>query len=222
MNPFDRSVRAESLRRVKTRGDRITPDHREIQQVPENESGPENETSGEAGTSDESSAMTTRSAPRSPLDWIVLALATGLGTGLSPWAPGTVGSLLGPPLIIGCSLVLPPIGLLVTGILFIAVGPPICTRASKLLGKHDPGSVVYDEVAAFWIVFLPQLAMGDELTWPILVAGFVLFRIFDISKLWPVNRLEKLPDGTGIMADDLAAGAMAAVVLVAGAAACRL
>jgi phosphatidylglycerophosphatase A len=176
---------------------------------------PENETSSESGTSPESvtSEAAAGAAPRSPLDWIVLALATGLGTGLSPWAPGTVGSLLGPPLVWGCSLVLPPIGLLVVGILFIAVGPPICTRASKLLGKHDPGSVVYDEVAAFWIVFLPQLAMKQELTWPILIAGFVLFRIFDISKPWPVNRLEKLPDGTGIMADDLAAGAMAAIIL---------
>jgi phosphatidylglycerophosphatase A len=178
---------------------------------------PENETSSESGTSVESAAVeaTVESAPRSPLDWVVLALATGLGTGLSPWAPGTFGSLLGPPLVLGCSLALPPIGLLITGVLFIAAGPPICTRASKLLGKHDPGSVVYDEIAAFWIVFLPQLVMGDELTWPILVAGFVLFRIFDISKLWPVNRLEKLPDGTGIMADDLAAGAMAAAILVA-------
>lgn len=177
---------------------------------------PENETSSESATSPDSAAADSGAiaAPRSPLDWIVLALATGLGTGLSPWAPGTVGSLLGPPLVWGCSIVLPPIGLLVVGILFTAVGPPICTRASRLLGKHDPGSVVYDEVAAFWIVFAPQLAMGDELTWPILIAGFVLFRIFDISKLWPVNRLEKLPDGTGIMADDLAAGAMAAAVLV--------
>lgn len=146
----------------------------------------------------------------------MLALATGLGTGLSPKAPGTVGSLLGPPMVWGCALVLPPLGLLVVAVVFIAIGPPICTRASKLLGSHDPGSVVYDEIAAFWLVFAPQLAMGQELTWPILLAGFVLFRIFDISKLWPVSRLEKLPEGTGIMADDLAAGVMAGALLAVG------
>lgn len=176
---------------------------------------PENETSSESLTTDKSDVVKPP-ASRSSLDWIVLALATGLGTGLSPWAPGTVGSLLGPPLIWGCSLFLSPLGLLVAGVVFIAIGPPICTRASKLLGRHDPGSVVYDEIAAFWIVFLPQLATQRNLTVPVLVAGFVLFRIFDISKLWPVNRLEKLPDGTGIMADDLAAGAMAAALLTAG------
>lgn len=176
---------------------------------------PENETSTETTTSEAPPASGSLSRPTT-LDRMVLLLATGLGTGLSPWAPGTVGSLLGPPLIWGCSLVLPPLGLLAAGVLFIAIGPSVCTRASKLLGTHDPGSVVYDEIAAFWIVFAPQLAQGEELTWPVLVAGFVLFRIFDISKPWPVSRLEKLPDGTGIMADDLAAGAMAAIVLTAG------
>ena len=179
-----------------------------IEQVPENESSLESQTSSEE----------TKPAKRSGLDQIVLALATGLGTGLSPKAPGTVGSLLGPPMVLGCALVLPPLGLLAVAIVFIAIGPAICTRASKLLGSHDPSSVVYDEIAAFWLVFAPQLAMGQELTWPILLAGFILFRIFDISKLWPVSRLEKLPDGTGIMADDLAAGVMAGALLAVGSA----
>lgn len=119
-------------------------------------------------------------------------------------------------MVLGSALVFAPLGLLAVAIVFIAIGPAICTRASKLLGSHDPGSVVYDEIAAFWLVFAPQLALGQELTWPILLAGFVLFRIFDITKLWPVSRLEKLPDGTGIMADDLAAGAMAGAVLAVG------
>lgn len=178
---------------------------------------PENESSLESQTST-GEAKPAESAERSALDQIVLALATGLGTGLSPKAPGTVGSLLGPPMVWGCALALPPLGLMAVAVVFIAIGPAICTRASKLLGSHDPGSVVYDEIAAFWLVFAPQLAMGQELTWPILLGGFVLFRIFDISKLWPVSRLEKLPDGTGIMADDLAAGVMAGAVLATGAA----
>ena len=145
-----------------------------------------------------------------------MTLATGFGTGFSPWAPGTVGSLLGPPLIWSATQFLPAFGLFLAGVVCIAAGPPICTRAARLLGAHDPGAVVYDEIAAFWIVFLPQLLLQQQLTVPVLCAGFVLFRIFDISKLWPVSRLEKLPDGTGIMADDLAAGAMAAICLTTG------
>lgn len=176
---------------------------------------PKNEPSLESQTSSRN-AKSAESALPTLLDQVVLALATGLGTGLSPIAPGTVGSLLGPPMVWGCTLVLPPLGLLAVATVFIAIGPAICTRASKLLDSHDPGSVVYDEIAAFWLVFAPQLTMGQELTLPILLAGFILFRIFDISKWWPVSHLEKLPDGTGIMADDLAAGAMAGAVLAIG------
>ena len=178
---------------------------------------PKNEPSLESQTSSRN-AKSAESALPTLLDQVVLALATGLGTGLSPIAPGTVGSLLGPPMVWGCTLVLPPLGLLAVATVVIAIGPAICTRASKLLDSHDPGSVVYDEIAAFWLVFAPQLTMGQELTLPILLAGFILFRIFDISKWWPVSHLEKLPDGTGIMADDLAAGAMAGAVLAIGAA----
>ena len=192
----------------------ITQDDRGIQQVPKNESSSNSE-SGKSAVNVPPPPVTPI-GPRSWLDRIVLILATGFGTGLSPWAPGTVGSLPGLLLVWGSSRLFPLPGLLLIGVLCIAAGPPICTRAAKLLGTHDPGAVVYDEIAAFWIVFLPQLVMGQELTGPVLGAGFVLIRVFDISKLWPVSRLEKLPDGTGIMADDLAAGAMAAICLTTG------
>jgi phosphatidylglycerophosphatase A len=149
------------------------------------------------------------------LDRVAVVLGTGLGSGFFPFAPGTVGSLLGPPMIYGVQQAsLPPTLLAVSAAVFILVGIPICTRASQALGKHDPGQVVYDEIAAFWIVFLPQLVNGESLTGRSAILGFLLFRVFDIWKPWPVSRLEKLPDGTGIMADDLAAGAFAAVCLV--------
>lgn len=149
------------------------------------------------------------------LDRLAVALATGLGVGFIPWAPGTFGSLWGIalywliaswslPIVIGVSLP------------FIVLGIPICSRAARLLGKHDPGSVVYDEIAAFWVVYLPTLAFSMEPpTWTVAIVGFVLFRFFDILKFWPCRRLEKLPDGLGIMSDDLAAGVYAGVILLA-------
>ena len=153
---------------------------------------------------------------RSIADRFSLLLGTGLGVGYCPWAPGTVGSLLGPPLVVAAASFLPQSAVFVFGVLFIVVGVPICTRASKALGLHDPGPVVYDEIAAFWIVFAPLLIRGEPVTWPVAAAGFGLFRLFDITKPWPVNRLEKLPGGLGIMADDLAAGAWSALFLFAG------
>lgn len=146
-----------------------------------------------------------------------LMLATGMGTGFCPKAPGTAGSLLGPPLVWGVLQTgLPVPAVLAIAAIFIAVGSPICTAGARLIGRKDPGEVVYDEIAAFWIVFLPQIVIGQPLSLPLLVAGFTFFRIFDIAKPWPVQRLEKLPDGTGIMADDLAAGVYAALCLFAG------
>lgn len=152
---------------------------------------------------------------KSPLDTIAVSLATGLGIGFCPFAPGTAGSLLGPPLIWAVQqLALPLPAVLAMGAVFIAVGIPLCTRATRALGRHDPGEIVFDEIAAFWIVFLPQIVMHQSLDLPTACVGFVLFRIFDIAKPWPVCRLEKLPDGTGIMVDDLAAGVYAAVSLL--------
>ncbi len=156
----------------------------------------------------------TVSGRRSLLDQLAVSLGTGMGIGFAPKAPGTFGSLLGPPLVIATQqfeLPLPVLSIVI--IAFCLLGIPICSRASTALGKHDPGQVVYDEISAFWLVFLPQLVTGTPITWREAIGGFVLFRVFDISKPWPVSRLERLPGGAGIMADDLAAGLMAAAVL---------
>lgn len=126
--------------------------------------------------------------------------------GLAPRAPGTwgtaVGCLLAPFLFF-------PLGLfwriVVLAAIFVA-GGIAATRAEKLLGQKDPGQVVIDELAGVWLVFLPFREPGF---WLILF-GFIFFRIFDIFKPWPVNASENwLPDGFGVMIDDIVAGAYA-------------
>jgi phosphatidylglycerophosphatase A len=136
-------------------------------------------------------------------------LATGLGVGLSPWMPGTIGSLWGPPLVWLLQSTVPSGELyaaLACGL--IALGVPLCARASDRLGIKDPGCIVYDEIAAFLVVYASR-----EVDVRSAVSGFLLFRAADILKPWPVRQLERLPGGYGIMADDLAAGVFAAIGL---------
>jgi phosphatidylglycerophosphatase A len=80
------------------------------------------------------------------------------------------------------------------------------------MGQKDPGLVVVDEVLGQWVTLLG----AASLNWKALLAGFLLFRIFDIWKPWPVRKLERLPEGTGIVADDLAAGVYGALILYIG------
>ncbi|MFN0053407.1 MAG: phosphatidylglycerophosphatase A [Planctomycetales bacterium] len=141
------------------------------------------------------------------IDRIVLLLATGLGAGSAPRMPGTVGSLLGLPLAWGLQH-LPWWGQIAAAALIFVIGIPICQRGALLLKSKDPGPVVFDEIAAFPVLFL-----FATWSWGTAVAGFLLFRIFDISKPWPCRRLETLPGGLGIMADDLAAGVYAGLAL---------
>lgn len=135
--------------------------------------------------------------------------AVGFGLGLVPKAPGTFGSLLGPPLVwavihSGLSIW----GQIIFAVIFILAGVPICASGARTFKKEDPGEVVYDEIAAFFLVFI-----FVSLTWWTAILGFALFRLFDIWKPMPIKRVEKWPGGWGIMADDLVAGAMAAAYL---------
>jgi phosphatidylglycerophosphatase A len=140
-------------------------------------------------------------------DRVVMAFATGFGFGRLPKAPGTFGSLWGLVLVRGLEHVPTPWRwLIAAGI--VGVGVPICARAAALLNAKDPRSVVFDEIAAFPIVFC-----GVTLNWTTGLLGFVLFRLFDIVKPYPVSRLEGFSGGWGIMADDLAAGAYAGACL---------
>ncbi len=84
------------------------------------------------------------------------------------------------------------------------IGIPAATRIARESGRPDPGFVVIDEVAGQWLalILMPPL-------WPNALLAFILFRFFDILKPWPIRRLEALPEGTGIMLDDLGAGIIA-------------
>jgi len=90
--------------------------------------------------------------------------------------------------------------------------------AMAATGKNDPGEVVVDELAGQAVTFLasPFLALGSASAgqiWAVAAAGFVLFRVFDIAKPWPIHKFEKFPKGWGILADDLVAGVFAWTVL---------
>ena len=145
-----------------------------------------------------------------PLDKVALLMATGLGSGYSPVAPGTAGS------IVGLLLFLPlagrpwPVQLGATLVVTV-LGVFAAQRVATLVARKDPGLVVVDEVAGQWITFVSL-----PFTPAIAVAGFLLFRAMDIVKPWPARALERLPGGLGIMADDVAAGIYAQLLLRVG------
>ncbi len=150
--------------------------------------------------------------PPSRLDRFLGIFATGLGTGFVPRGPGTAGSLLGPLLIWGLGTDgTTPFLTIVAAVIAFVVGIPICNAGIHLFQRKDPPQVVFDEVAAFFWVFLLT-----PITLPTAIAGFVLFRIFDIAKPWPVRRFERLPRGLGVMADDAIAGMIAGIILAIG------
>ncbi len=135
-------------------------------------------------------------------------LAFGLGSGASPWAPGTVGTLAAVPLWYLLAQ-LPMITSLLIVLAAFAVGCWLCQRTSDDLGVHDHGGIVWDEFVGFWVT---MIAVPVAPLWAVL--GFVLFRVFDILKPWPIRWIDKrVEGGFGIMLDDLIAGVFAAVIL---------
>lgn len=143
------------------------------------------------------------------LDRLAWLYATGCGVGLAPKAPGTFGSLLGPLIVAGWqSLSRPTYESVIVAVAGVLMGVVAAQRTARRCGLEDPGCVVCDEVAAFAIVFAMM-----PVTWTTAVIGFAWFRVFDIVKPWPICRLERLPGGWGIMADDLLAGVFAAAAL---------
>ncbi|MEJ5366815.1 MAG: phosphatidylglycerophosphatase A [Bryobacteraceae bacterium] len=142
------------------------------------------------------------------------ALATWFGCGYWPFGPGTAGSL-GSILAgwLACRWTeLPPAWLLAAVALLLLPAVRAAAHVARVKGSSDPGIIVIDEVLGQWIA-LAALG-GFHLAG--VAAAFCLFRIFDIFKPWPVRAAEKLPGGWGIVADDLLAGAWAALVLLAG------
>lgn len=135
-------------------------------------------------------------------------LAFGFGSGLLPKAPGTAGTVVAIipwlwftqfSLLIYCGLLL----------LAILLGIYLCEKTSNDLGVHDHSGIVWDEFCGFWLTMIAVPA-----SWQWILAGFVLFRLFDIFKPWPINLLDKsVSGGFGIMVDDLLAGVYALVIL---------
>ena len=140
---------------------------------------------------------------------IIKLLATGFGSGLSPVAPGTIGTLVG---ISVCLFSLPliwPLRFLFV-IVILALAVFISGRAEMIYSKKDDQRIVIDEIAGFQVAMLPVAITGLHLC-----LAFVLFRIFDIWKPFPVNKLQDLPGGWGVVLDDVGAGIYAGVIMLA-------
>jgi len=138
-------------------------------------------------------------------------VGTFFGIGLFPVASGTVATLVAVPLYMAAYL-LGGDGLILGLALASTAGGVIAAGAlERTLGIHDPSEVVIDEVAGYMVTMLFVVPT----VWTCL-AGFLLFRAFDVLKFWPASRAEKLPGGWGIMADDLICGVLANVLLQAG------
>lgn len=128
-------------------------------------------------------------------------IALGFGSGLSPVAPGTVGTLWAWMAWVVAARWLDT-GMLLAAIgLGLVVGPWACERTARALGVADHGAIVWDEIVAFWIVLA---LIPPSLSWQL--AGFVLFRVFDIAKPPPIRWADTaVPGGWGVMLDDLLA-----------------
>lgn len=135
-------------------------------------------------------------------------IAFGFGSGLAPKAPGTFGSIVGAIIAWGMLSLTPLIYAALTIVMFV-FGVWLCGASSAKLGVHDHGGIVWDEIVGMMITYF-LLPSG----WWWLLTGFVLFRLFDIVKPWPISWLDKRVDGGfGIMIDDVIAGVFALAVI---------
>lgn len=136
-------------------------------------------------------------------------LASGFGSGLSPVAPGTMGTLAALPLWAIFASFLPLWGYLLLIVVAAFVGITICQKASDELGVHDHGGIVWDEFVGLWITML-----FAPVSWLAAILGFLFFRFFDVLKPWPIKVIDtKVAGGFGIMFDDIIAGIFALISL---------
>lgn len=135
------------------------------------------------------------------MKFIWKVLATGFGSGYSPYFPGTIGSLAAAFIIYFYPMNLWQI------IIMAIIGIYICTQGELVLETHDCPKIVYDEfVGMFIAAWRVQSFYG-------IIGAFFLFRLFDIIKPYPINKLQELPRGWGVMADDVVAGITARIIL---------
>jgi len=138
---------------------------------------------------------------------LIKLIANGFGAGLSPYAPGTAGTLVGVLLCIPF-VWLPWIARLVFVIALLALSIDVANRAEKIYQKKDDQRIVIDEIIGLQITMLPVAINALNLC-----IAFALFRIFDIWKPFPVKNLQALPGGWGVVMDDVAAGIYAGAVM---------
>ena len=158
--------------------------------------------------------------PRPPRELVLKTpehlIAFGFGAGLAPKAPGTVGTLVALPFF-ALLMWLPWLAYAIATLLLFVFGCWVCGESARLLGVHDYGGIVFDEIVGFLIAAVPLLLWPPvgAVSWGLgIVAAFVLFRVFDIWKPWPIRLLDRhLHGGFGIMIDDVLAGGFAAAVL---------
>ena len=139
----------------------------------------------------------------------VVFVAMGFGSGLSPKAPGTAGTLMTVPLVYFLQQQTLLVYVLVT-LFVLLTGSWVCGYAAKKLQVHDHSGIVYDEVAGFLITMfmIPQ-------SWVLMLIGFALFRFFDAVKPWPISWFDKnVHGGFGIMFDDVIAGIISLLCLM--------
>lgn len=135
-------------------------------------------------------------------------LAFGFGSGLSPIAPGTAGTLAAIPIYLLLRL-LPQYAYIGLTLLALVVGFWICGRSSRLLGVHDHRGIVWDEIVGYLIT----MAWAPQ-GWIWVILGFLIFRVFDVLKPWPANWADRrLHGGVGIVMDDVFAGIYALIVI---------
>ena len=156
---------------------------------------------------------------RGVVDRLAYAIALGGGAGLSPFAPGTCGALVGVAIYVGAARLVTLthneslVFLIVLNVVVFAVGVWASGRACRISGLKDPQKVVIDEVSGQLMALAPA-ALSTAIV-P-MIAAFALFRLFDIFKPYPIRKLESLPGGLGVMADDALAGVYAAALIWMG------
>src|SRR3990170_1884712 len=145
-----------------------------------------------------------------PLNRLIIFLATGFYAGYLPYAPGTIGSLIG----VGLFLIinsLSPVYYLIVFFLLFSLGVYISDRAEALFARNDPSQIIFDEIAGLLVA---MALIPNGIGW--IIAGFLLFRFFDIFKPYPIRDIEKkFNGGFGIMLDDVAAGIYTNILLQA-------
>ncbi len=152
----------------------------------------------------------TETKPAFDLTQPVQFLALGFGSGLAPKAPGTFGTLAAIPVFLLLTMLMPtPLPYAIAVIVMGFAGIYICGKTADDVGVHDHPAIVWDEFVGFFITMFMV-----PVSWQSILVGFILFRIFDILKPWPISFIDKnMTGGLGIMFDDVLAGIFALVIM---------